>query len=126
LTEIDTSVQPIPIRKFSHHQHLPVGIGGKKSCEWRFQGTTGAFIYYRTSSPVLALIRKRSIFHSLVLLRRLMFQGSSVIAVASHAGGMAKKREPIDDMIDAHVWMRRRNGKRAQTRPAPYLAVSRV
>jgi len=39
-------------------------------------------------------------------------------ACARHAGGMAKKRKPIDDMIDAHVWMRRK-AKQTRQRRAP-------
>jgi hypothetical protein len=34
-------------------------------------------------------------------------------ASARQAGDMAKKREPIDDMIDAHVWLRRRARKKS-------------
>jgi len=32
---------------------------------------------------------------------------------------MAKKREPIDDLIDALVWMRRKAKKRAAKRRRP-------
>ncbi len=44
------------------------------------------------------------------------------IAAASYAGDaepMAKNRQPIDDLIDALVWMRRTSKRRARRSAAP-------
>ena len=36
----------------------------------------------------------------------------NILAEVVGRGGMAKNREPIDDMIDAHAWMRHREAGR--------------